>query len=152
MIFDNIRNCGNYICCHEGFDKAFEFLKKALEEDLSCGKYVIDGDRIFAFIQEYESKAVEEAMSEAHRKYIDIQCMLSGVEMQSSFNIAEAVESSPFDEEKDLGFYEEDDKALVCVLQRGDFAVYFCHDVHRPGMCFEGKKAPAKKVVVKVLA
>ncbi|MFR2148680.1 MAG: YhcH/YjgK/YiaL family protein [Waltera sp.] len=45
---------------------------------LSCGKYVIDGERIYVSIQEYETPCGTAALS--HIKIWDIQCILQGRE------------------------------------------------------------------------
>ena len=49
MIFSNLKYSNRY-----GFEKAFEFLKNA--SDLEKGKYPIDGDDIYAIVQENQPK------------------------------------------------------------------------------------------------
>ena len=55
MIFDRIENSAKYANSHKGFAEGFAFLEKAVAENLPVGRYEIDGDNIFAFIQEYTS-------------------------------------------------------------------------------------------------
>ena len=55
MIFDRIENCGNYAALGEKIQKGFDFIKKAVSENLPVGKYEIDGTNIFAMVQEYSS-------------------------------------------------------------------------------------------------
>ena len=79
LIIDRLENSEKYINSHKGFAESFAFLKKAFSEDLPVGRYEIDGDNVFAFIQEYTSKT--ESAFETHKNYIDIQFVHSGVEV-----------------------------------------------------------------------
>ena len=76
MIFDNIKNAETYFNLDEKIKKGLEFI---LNNDLTTfenGKYEIDGDKVTANIQEYDTKA--EGLFEAHKNYIDIQYVISG--------------------------------------------------------------------------
>ncbi len=150
MIFDNIKNCEKYYGCHSKFEEAFAFIKRALGENLSAGRYELDGTALFAFIQEYETKLPEESQFEGHRNYIDIQCIVSGTECMESYDISNAAIKVPYSHESDIGFFVDNEKAVKAVLESGDYGIFFPHDVHKPGMCFGGVKAAAKKIVVKV--
>ena len=44
------------------------------------GKYAVEGEELFYVVDEYETKPVEEGRLEIHRKYMDIQYIVSGVE------------------------------------------------------------------------
>lgn len=43
MIIDNLKNCEKYFSVHKNFEKAFDFLKKAVSENYTPGRYEIDG-------------------------------------------------------------------------------------------------------------
>ena len=148
MIADNLKNCGKYASCHEGFDKAFDFLKKAVSENLPVGRYEIDGDKVFAFIQEYESKP--DSSFEAHKNYIDIQFIISGTEVMKVADISQMTVSVPYTE--DVMFFENNERASVLVIEEGEYGIFFPWDAHKPGLCFDGKPAQVKKAVVKVRA
>lgn len=150
MIFDNIKNCENYYGCHPKFEEAFAFIKRALNENLPADRYELDGAALFAFIQEYETKLPEESQFEGHKNYIDIQCIVSGIECMEAFDIADAELKTPYSAESDIGFFVDNEKAVQAVLESGSYGIFFPHDVHKPGMCFGGVKAAAKKIVVKV--
>lgn len=150
MIFDNLKNAEKYIGCNPKFKAAFEFLNKALAEELPVGRYELDGAELFAFIQEYTTKLPNETQFEGHRNYIDIQCLVSGLEVMESVDISEAQVKVEYDPEKDIGFWEDHPKALRAVFGAGDFAVFYPHDLHKPGMCKDAQPAAAKKIVVKV--
>lgn len=145
MIADSLKNCDKYAFCHEGFDKAFAFLKKATEENLPVGRYEIDGDRVFAFIQEYTSKT--ESSFEAHKNYIDIQFILSGTEVMKVCDASQMKVSVPYTE--DVMFFEDNERASVLVIEAGEYGIFFPWDAHKPGLCFD-TPAEVKKAVVKV--
>lgn len=150
MIFDNIIHSENYYGSHPAFKDAFEFIRKALAEDLAVGRYELNGSELFAFVQEYSTKLPENSKFEGHKNYIDIQCIVYGDEVMESFDISAGEVKVPYDADKDIGFWHDNPKALRAVFGAGDFAVFFPHDLHKPGMCLDGVPAPAKKIVVKV--
>ena len=82
MIFDNIKNAKTYFNLDEKIKKGLEFIINNDLNSFKNGKYEIDGEKITANIQEYDTK--NEGLFEAHRKYIDIQYMIKGSEKQGS--------------------------------------------------------------------
>ena len=147
MVFDNIKNCKTYCGMHRNFEKAFDFIKKAVEENLPTGKYEIDGKDLFASVQEYDSKTSSKA--ESHKNYIDIQFIVTGKEIIKSLDIAKATPNTEYNAEKDVMFYESNEAATTVVLEDGEYMILFPHDVHEPGLCVE-TPSPVKKIVVKV--
>lgn len=150
MIFDIIANSDNYTSLYKGIAEGFNFIKKAVSEDLPVGKYEIDGTNIFAMVQEYTSKPHDGAVFEAHRKYIDIQYVISGIEEIGVCDISKGTVKTEYSEETEAAFYEKTDKGGKLVLEDGDFAVFFPNDLHMPGLAFEGRESNVKKIVVKV--
>lgn len=128
--------------------KAFSFLQRADLSMLTVGRYEIDGEDVFALVQECELKPVCEMKVEAHRKFIDIQAPLSGPEVFGVGRLSNSNFSLPFDEQKDVGFYSQTLDAIV--LQPGEFVMFvppYC--AHGP-CCTFGEPRRIKKVVVKV--
>ena len=150
MIADNLKNYELYCPIHKNFKSAFEFLKKATREDLPVGRYELDGDNLFALVQEYDSKAVDMAKNEAHQRYIDIQHILSGTESLAFFDLRKGVAKTEYNDVKDVQFYEDCTQASHCILEAGEYAIFFPQDIHKPGMCINGVSTPVKKVVVKI--
>lgn len=58
------------------------FLKNSDLEHMEVGRYEIDGDDIYAMIQKQTTAAPENKKAESHYKYIDIQYLICGEEMQ----------------------------------------------------------------------
>ncbi len=150
MIFDTLQNCEKYYALHTGFDQAFAFIKKAVAENYAVGKYEIDGRKIHASIQEYNSKAEADAKFEGHRKYIDIQYIASGAEIMQVVDIQKASLKTDYNQEKDVEFYHDTDKAGNTLVEAGEYGIFFPNDIHKPGLSVLGNSAPVKKILVKI--
>ncbi|HEY2574566.1 MAG TPA: YhcH/YjgK/YiaL family protein, partial [Verrucomicrobiaceae bacterium] len=79
MIQDTLPLSARYESLSPRFARAFDFLR-TVDGTQSLGRHEIDGDQVFALVQSYATKPVEEALFEAHRKYIDVQFLFSGRE------------------------------------------------------------------------
>ncbi len=150
MIVDNLKNSHQYRNTHNGFAQSFDFLNKAVEENLPVGRYEIDGSNVFAFIQEYTSK--QESYFEAHKNYIDIQFIVEGTEVIYAADISCLTVKEEYSAEKDIMFLNDYEKASKTVLEKGEYGIFFPWDAHKPGLCFNGNPAHVKKIVVKVKA
>ncbi len=148
MILDTLENRGRYLGLHEGFRKAFEFLSQADPGRLAPGRVDIEGDRVFAIVSRGPGRARREARLEAHARYIDIQYVVSGVEMMGWKPVSACGRpSGPFDPEKDVGFFDDDPRAWIAV-HPGAFAIFFPEDAHLPLL----SAGEIHKIVVKVAA
>ena len=78
MIVDRLHN---YTCYPFGkaWQLAFDFLL-SLNHDAEEKKYPLHGDDLFAIVMSYETRTPETSELEAHRKYLDIQAVLTGEE------------------------------------------------------------------------
>ena len=148
MIVDSLKNSDKYIGVHDGFKESFEFLKKATNENLPAGRYEIDGDRVFAFIQEYSSKS--DSTFEGHKNYIDIQYIFSGTEVIKFADILNMKSMVQYDAEKDIQFFENYSDASIAVLKSGEYGIFFPWDIHKPGLRYGSLPSEVKKIVVKV--
>jgi YhcH/YjgK/YiaL family protein len=147
MIFDSIENSETYYGLGEKFQKAFEFIKNTDFSEISDAKIEIDGDNIFALVQKYNTKNPKNAKWEAHRKYVDVQCMLSGAE-NIGFVLSDYLDiTEEYNDENDVEFY--DGLGDFVQLNEGEFAVFFPNDAHKPGL-FIKESELVHKVVVKV--
>lgn len=148
MILDTLNNSSLYTSIHPLFSEAFKFLNETNLENLSLGKHTIKGDEIFGIVQEYNTKKPEDAVLEAHQKYIDIQCIIEGEENFGVVSFANQKISKEYDNEKDYALFE--DKTSYIKLIKGSFIVLFPQDLHRPCVEIESSK-PVKKIVLKIL-
>lgn len=146
MILDTIENSHLYEKLSERISKAFTYLKETDLKTLPEGKYPIDGDSIYASVQEYLTKNRSEGQLEGHKKYIDIQYVISGEELMG---IAPLSTQKPVDinDEKDYTFYTGD--AGFVNVKEGMFTIFFPTDLHMPCISVDQQKK-VKKVVIKV--
>jgi YhcH/YjgK/YiaL family protein len=133
----------------ERWDKAFTFLKTSDLTKLEIKRYDIDGDNLYAPISEYQTKNPEDAKFEAHKKYIDIQYVISGTEQMSVAPMAQKKEVLvPYDAVKDVEFMTVSGSSDYKATPER-FFIFFPSDIHRPGVK-TGENSPVRKVVVKV--
>lgn len=111
MIFSSIKYAERY-----GFEKAFDFLKNA--KKLEAGKYPIDGDKLFAIVQENVPKKPDEAKFEAHEKYIDIQYIISGKERIDFSPLEDMSVLTPYNPEKDVVFLSGEARSSLILKGR----------------------------------
>ena len=131
MIFDHIKNINNYKLTNEALTRALETIRDTDFDALEDSTYEVDGRDLYFFIQSYETKPANDT-PEAHRKYIDIQYVISGTERIGVGQLdamTEEVEARP---DGDIWFYRGpvDDVNLSA----GMFVVLFPNDAHAPSM------------------
>lgn len=151
MIFDSAEHLDFYSALGvEGrYKKAVEFLKNTDLESLAPGKYEIDGKNVFANVTEYTTIPWEEAKFESHRDYTDIQYMIQGTETMAYARADQLKESVPYNEEKDVVFYNNDNPGLNAVVKAGEYMIFHPWDGHKP-KALAGEPAKVKKVIVKI--
>jgi YhcH/YjgK/YiaL family protein len=146
MILDRLALAGRYASMHPGFAKAFEFLAATDLAELALGKLPIDGDRLYAIAMIDPGRGRHGAKLEAHRKYIDIQCVVSGCEGMGWKSLADCRRpESTFEPSRDIGFFLDSPDSWF-TMHPGEFAIFFPEDAHAP-LAGEGD---VRKVVVKV--
>ena len=148
MIVDTLAQASRYEPLHPQFKAAFDFLRNTDLHALAVGRTEIDGDRLFALTQGYETKPAQDGKLEAHRMYIDIQFVIAGEEYIGYAPLGSQPPAEPFNAGKDIGFYHGD--ASLTRVSAGMFAIFFPHDAHLPSRHLTAP-AQVKKVVLKVL-
>ena len=152
MIVANINDTWveNYKAAHPRFKTAFNALKKFISENAEVGKYEIDGENVFAMVQEYETKTLDNGKFEMHKKYIDIQYIVSGKELMGNESQDKLTPISDY--KPDIQLFSMNDSYDKISLSDGEFAIFFPEEPHAPGLAVDGKPSAVKKIVVKVLA
>ena len=149
MIFDKIENHKNYRGLSVGIDKALDYLINTDLNSLSLGKHLIEDDEVFAVCMEYETKSKILSKNEGHKKYIDVQYIVSGEERMISTEKKELKITEKYDSERDVVFFQNGDECEMKV-KAGYFAIFFPGDAHMPGLNIDKDSKKVKKVVVKV--
>ena len=145
MIFDKISNIKNY---KEIPTEVADFIL-SLTPETYPGHYEISTD-IYANIDCYTTKAEGEGKLESHKKYIDIQLLLDGVERLDFTDTADLTVSETYNPDKDIMFYAKPGEFLNSVkLEYGNFIMLYPHEAHQPQMSIKTPQN-VKKVVVKI--
>jgi YhcH/YjgK/YiaL family protein len=146
MIVDTLDNALLYFALGDGIKKGLLYLAGTDFLKLEPGRHDIEGDQLFAMVQEYQTKPLEQGKWEAHRRYWDIQYVVMGAEQIHYANLGH-LSAGEYDAEKDfLGLKGSGDQVT---LREGMFAILSPQDAHMPGMA-QGPSVTVKKVVVKV--
>lgn len=150
MIHDLLQRGQRYVQWMPHTAAAFEFLRQHAGPGLKDGRHEIDGDRCFALAAHNDTRDPVIFHPESHRKYMDIQYLVSGRETIVWTPLDEVGPATQeYDETKDILFYERNDRGRPFVLSQGDIAIFLPDDAHQPG-CHAGPPGQVHKVVVKV--
>ena len=79
MIYDSLKHMEAYQGVHPGIYKGLELLRDTDFSKLEDARVEVDGEDLFYLLQSYESKPANDT-PEAHKKYVDIQFLISGRE------------------------------------------------------------------------
>lgn len=146
MIFDVLANAERYAALHPLFPRAFAFLRITDFAALAPGRHPIEGERLFAIVEETEARSRDEALLECHRRYIDIQLVLAGTDAMGWRPLGECREPvSDFNEARDIQFFRDSPASWVAT-PAGAFCVFFPEDAHAPLV----GSGSIRKVVLKI--
>ena len=147
MIIDNLTNAEKYIALHKDFKLVFDYLKNNNLETMNCAKNIkLRGEEVFFNLDEYETKQTQKL--EAHKKYIDIQVVITGEEYMGYTNIDNTTVTEEYDKNRDVMFLDGNvDKVLAT---NKNFIIFYPEDAHMPALSVtESKKV--KKAIFKIL-
>lgn len=151
MIFDSLKNAKQYAALNERINKVFEAAKNYTTDNFVKGRVNIDGDTIYMNFAEYETKNKADAIAEAHKKYIDVMCMIEGTETIYVKNTEKLSNiTSEYTEENEALLADLDDDMTPIRLEAGSFVILFPQDAHAPG-CVADNSQKVKKIIGKVL-
>ena len=130
--------------------KAFDFLQARDLLQLPDGRVDIDGDRVFALVQRYETVRTDAPKYECHRKYIDVQFIATGEEVIGWATAERMSVTEAYDAGKDVCFGTIAAGTWTPVrLEAGQLMVLWPEDAHAPkGAARELSRV--MKIVVKV--
>jgi len=146
MILASLAEADRYSALHPLFARAFEFLRKTDLMVLAPGKHDVQGEQLFAIVEACAGRTRADAKLECHRRYIDIQLVLEGVDEMGWKPVAECVDpATEFNSARDIRFFNDAPSSWIATPP-GSFCLFFPDDAHAPlvgtGMI--------RKVVVKI--
>lgn len=147
MILDQLPNAFLYAGISHGLGLAFQYLAENDFTQIETGQYELDGENVYAMVQQYDTKPLAEGKWEAHRQYIDVQYVAAGAE-RMGFAPLNSLDAGPYHEDGDYLLLEG--SGIYLPIPAGTFVVLAPQDAHIPGMAVESGPSPVRKVVVKV--
>jgi len=150
MIASDLQHIDRQIKLTPSFQKAFDFVRRRGISALPDGRTDIDGDRVFALVQRYETVPTDAPKFEHHRKYIDVQFIVSGEESIGWAPAGAMQVTEAYDSEKDICFgTAAAGKWTPVRLEAGQLMVLWPEDAHAPKGA-AGAPSQVMKIVVKV--
>ena len=142
MIVDKLENADKYDVIP---DYAKEFIKN-LSKDTPLGRIELKNSD-YVNVETYTTKTHDKCLFEAHRKYADIQILLTGIE-RLDYSDKEMIVVEPYDEKRDIAFFNGDETKKV-ILDGTNFVLLMPNELHRPQMCSDIPQ-DVKKAVIKL--
>jgi biofilm protein TabA len=150
MITDSIENFDKYF---KG--EVFATIRKAISE-IGCehanGDFPLVDNSIYYKVLTYSTKNTD-WITESHRKYVDIQIILSGIEKIRVFNIADVSAKDDYNTKTDCTFYNvntHENYISEIRLREGYFTIFFPQDIHQTQIADKEIPQNVVKLVFKV--
>ena len=118
-------------------------LLRGIGMDAELGRYELE-DGAFYLVQECKGRPREGAKFESHKRYIDVQYIVSGEEDMEVADLDRLTLTDEYDEAGDYMLHDGAGARLHFGV--GDFAVYFPTDGHMPSL----GDGVTRKVVIKI--
>lgn len=130
MILATVSQSDRYAALHPMFPRAFDYIHNTDLFALAPGRYPIVGDDLIAIVECVPARARTEAKLECHRKYIDIQLVLEGMDEMGWKPLADCRDPVS-DYKTDIQFFNDTPAAWIAVPP-GHFCIFFPEDAHAP--------------------
>ncbi len=147
MIYDKLSNLKLYKGMNPNLDTAIDYITSHDLNELPLGKTVVDGDNVYINVMDAKAFPVEERAYEVHKKYMDIQIDLAGVERIDTGDYT-TMEMDDYNEEKDVAKATAKDLA-ECLIGPGNFIICMTGEPHKPNIAV-CEDTVLKKAVCKV--
>ncbi|MCW6682638.1 YhcH/YjgK/YiaL family protein [Aerococcaceae bacterium NML160702] len=149
MIYGNLQRLG---ASYEYPQKLYELLTYLQQQDFNqipFGSVNLDDSGTVLNYMPIDPANIDEALSEIHRKYLDIQVSIDGNEI---FGFASNTHDNPIVEDRldsdDICLFSKMKHEVRIEAQPLDFFIFFPNDVHHG--CYTQSHGQGRRVVVKV--
>jgi len=132
MILSTLSQSDRYAVLHPLFPRVFEYIHYTDLLSLAPGRYPIVGEQLFAIVEHVHGRTREVAKLECHRRYIDIQLVLEGVDEMGWKALSDCTQPvSDYSMEKDIQFFHDAPENWIAPPP-GAFCIFFPEDAHAP--------------------
>ena len=155
MIVTDLRHIGHQVSHSSmttAIKKAIGFLERTDIHGLVDGRVEIDGEQIYAIVQRYETMIIDAPRLEYHKKYIDIQYVVSGEEVIGWAPAERLTVTEAYNPDADICFGTVPKGKITPVyMQAGQVVILYPEDGHAPKLA-AGAPSQVFKIVIKVAA
>ena len=148
MVTDRLENASLYTAIGKRIAAGLNYLLRTDFSRLKPGKYELDGERLYALVQEYSSMPIENNQWEVHKKYADIHFIATGTEWIGCVNAQQLTVIREYDSKDNCSMLSGNGNFIA--MHEGAFMVVWPDDAHMPGRVI-GESKSVKKVVIKAL-
>jgi YhcH/YjgK/YiaL family protein len=114
MILSTLSNADRYASLHPLFPRAFDYIRNTDLHALAPGHYPIISEDLFVIVEHMPGRTRAEAQLECHRKFIDIQLVLQGVDEMGWKPLADCHNPvSDYSAEKDIRFFRDEPDSWI---------------------------------------
>ena len=129
--------------------KTLEYLNNMDLKKLESGKHVIN-EWLYINVQEYMTKNISDCKYESHKKYVDIQMMINGIEAIETSDVDKLELETEYNEESDVMFWKRKNNQMRTVITDKSYVILYPQNAHMPCIAVD-KPVKVKKLVAKVL-
>ncbi len=132
MILSALSQSARYTALHPLFQRAFDYIRNTDLLALTPGVHDIIDRQLFVIVEEANGRTRAEAKLECHRKYIDIQLVLSGIDEMGCKPLSDCHQPiADYNSERDIQFFDDVPDSWIAV-PAGAFCIFFPEDAHAP--------------------
>ncbi|MBD3350703.1 MAG: DUF386 family protein [Candidatus Lokiarchaeota archaeon] len=157
MIADSLSNMETYpIFSADKFKVAFDWIKQHTDDTPGTGVHNLDFD-VRIIVETYKPVPIGSKDFETHRRYIDIQYLVEGIEWLFWTKPLNLAVTKPYNEKKDIEFFgcaDPFDKASCIRLENDVFVALWPGDWHMPSIAptLDGEQIETVEAVLKFVA
>jgi biofilm protein TabA len=132
MIFSTLSQSSRYTTLHPLLPRAFDYIHNADLLALTPGVHDIIDKQLFVIVEEANGRTRAEGKLECHRKYIDIQLVLAGIDEMGWKPLSDCHQPiTDYNSERDIQFFDDVPDSWIAV-PAGAFCIFFPEDAHAP--------------------
>ena len=149
MIRSLLEHAERYFILGDGVRLALDYIRDNDLSSFAPGRYPIDGEKVFALIQEVTTLPADVAPFENHLKHADLQVTLRGTECVGYCPVEKLTPKGDYTAETDVQLYTGTADVLMRCATGQSFALFFPEDGHQPYVA-PGTPELIKKVVIRI--
>ena len=146
MVTDHLSNVDRHRSLSPRIARAIDYVQQTDFRAVPDGTHPVEGDQIFALVQRYQTRPARDDQWEAHRRHIDLQVVVDGVE-RIGFTHISGLRPGTYDDARD--FHALTGPGDFLTMPAGHFMLLWPDDAHQPSVMLEAP-APVLKIVVKI--